>query len=364
MKNFIAKRSILNLMVAAGVVAVVAGLIVLVVKLLPLTGDEIAGQGEEDLVVQASLEMDETNVNTMTGGKVSKVCVKEGDVVSAGDVIAIMDSKTLLAKQQQAEASIKAYQGQLKAAQATYQKALNGATDEELAQAKAAYDYAEATYNRMQVMLETEAISQSEFDQVATQYEVAKQQYIAAQKGASQEDIAAAAAAVEAYQGQVEAAQGALAEVQSYLNETAITAPSDGVITTVNVSDGELTSTGLPIAVITSTDSAWISCKVMEDQLSRVQLQQKVAVTFPAYPEQTFSGTVTQINKNADFAVKRATNANGSFDVVAFSVKVELDPVEEALYSGMTAFVNFSDSEAAQRSAGSSQSAADGEDAV
>lgn len=331
-----------SLIAAIVAVALLGAVLYMGIQYFPKTGDELAGNTTDGLVVQSSVEMEETNINTLTGGKVAKVCVKEGDAVAAGDVIAMMDSETLLAKKQQAQASIKAYQGQLKAAQATYQKALNGATEETLAQAKAAYDLAEATYNRMQVMLEAEAISQSDFDQVATQYEVARQQYLAAQKGAEPEDIAAAAAAVEACQGQLEAAQGALAEVESYLAETSLTAPTGGIITTVNVSDGELVSTGLPIAVITSTDRPWISCKVMEDQLSLVRLQQKVTVTFPAYPEQTFTGTVTQINQNADFAVKRATNQNGSFDVVAFSVKVELEETDTALYAGMTAFVDFS----------------------
>lgn len=341
-----------NLIVAIAAIAILGAAIYLGVQYFPKTGDALVGKTENGLVVQSSLEMEETNINTLTGGKVAKVCVKEGDAVAAGDVIAIMDSDTLLAKKQQAQASIKAYQGQLKAAQATYQKALNGASEETLAQAKAAYDLAEATYNRMQVMLEAEAISQSDFDQVATQYEVAKQQYLAAQKGAEPEDIAAAAASVEAYQGQLEAAQGALAEVESYLKETSITAPTGGVVTTVNAADGELVSTGLPIAVITSTDKPWISCKVMEDQLGQVSRLQKVKVTFPAYPEQTFTGTVTQINKNADFAVKRATNQNGSFDVVAFSVKVELEETDAELYAGMTAFVDFSQPDGLQADGG------------
>lgn len=349
------KGFITNLLAAVAAIAVLGAAVYLGLQLFPKTGDELVGKQAEGLVVQSTVEMEETNINTLTGGKVAKVCVKEGDTVAAGDVIAIMDSDTLLAKKQQAEASIKAYQGQLKAAQATYQKALNGATEETLAQAKAAYDLAEATYNRMQVMLEAEAISQSDFDQVATQYEVAKQQYLAAQKGAEPEDIAAAAASVEAYQGQLEAAQGALAEVESYLEETTLTAPTGGTVTTVNVSDGELVSTGLPIAVITSTDKPWISCKVMEDQLSQVSLQQQVTVTLPAYPEQTFSGIVTQINQNADFAVKRATNQNGSFDVVAFSVKVELAETDAALYAGMTAFVDFSQPEDVQTAAGTAE---------
>lgn len=346
------KGFVSNLIIAIAAIAILGAAIYLGLQYFPQTGDALVGKTENGLVVQSSLEMEETNINTLTGGKVAKVCVKEGDAVAAGDVIAIMDSDTLLAKKQQAQASIKAYQGQLKAAQATYQKALNGASEETLAQAKAAYDLAEATYQRMQVMLEAEAISQSDFDQVATQYEVAKQQYLAAQKGAEPEDIAAAAASVEAYQGQLEAAQGALAEVESYLKETSITAPTGGVVTTVNAADGELVSTGLPIAVITSTDKPWISCKVMEDQLGQVSRQQKVKVTFPAYPEQTFTGTVTQINKNADFAVKRATNQNGSFDVVAFSVKVELEETDAELYAGMTAFVDFSQPDGLQADGG------------
>lgn len=345
--NMEKKISVSSIIITVVAIIALAVAVYFGAKLLPLTGDEMVGNVSDTMVVQSTVEMEETNINTLTGGKVAKVCVKEGDIVKAGDVIAIMDSDTLLAKKQQAASTIQAVQGQIKAAQATYQKAKNGATPEELAQAKAAYDLAEATYNRMQVMLETEAISQSDFDQVATQFEVTKQQYIAAQKGAAAEDIQAAAAAVEALQGQLGAAQGALAEVESYLDETSITAPNAGVVTTVNVSDGELVSTGLPIAVITSSDQPWISCKLMEDQLSKVQLQQKVSVTFPAYPDQTFTGVVTQINKNADFAVKRATNANNSFDVVAFSVKVELDPVENAnLYAGMTAFVDFSNATA------------------
>lgn len=337
------KFSISNIVVTVAAIILLAAAICFGRQLLPLTGDALAGKQSNPLVVQSSVEMDEVNINTMTGGKVAQVCVREGDVVKAGDVIAVMDSDTLLAKKQQAQASIQAAKGQIRAAQATYQKALNGATEEDIAKAKAAYELAEATYARMQVMLEAEAISQSDFDQAATQYEVAKQTYLTAEKGARQEDIDAAAAAVDAYQGQLAVAEGALAEVQSYLDETSLVAPIGGTITTVNVSDGELTSTGLPIAVISNSDHPWISCKVMEDQLAQVSLQQKVQVTFPAYPDRTFTGTVTNINKSADFAVKRATNANNSFDVVAFSVKVELDPADNTdLYAGMTAFVDFS----------------------
>lgn len=96
---------------------VVALAVYLGIKLLPQTGDEMVGHTQDDLIVQSFVEMNETNINTLTGGKVAKICVQEGDHVAAGDVIAVMDSETLLAKKQQAQATIKAAQGQAEAAQ-------------------------------------------------------------------------------------------------------------------------------------------------------------------------------------------------------------------------------------------------------
>ena len=102
------KQNISNAAVAVIAIIALGAAIYFGLKWFPLTGDQIVGHEPEGLVVQSSLEMESTNINTLTGGKVARVCVKEGDVVAAGDVIAVMDSDTLLAKMQQAEASIKA----------------------------------------------------------------------------------------------------------------------------------------------------------------------------------------------------------------------------------------------------------------
>ncbi|MEA4987449.1 MAG: efflux RND transporter periplasmic adaptor subunit [Anaerovorax sp.] len=306
------------------------------------TGEALIGKEDDSLVVQSSLELKETNVNSLAAGQLKALHIKKGDRVTKGQIIAEIDSNTLLTKKAQAEGNVKAVEGQLLAAQATYQKVLKGATDEELAQAKASYGLAEANFNRISALYSNGAVSKSDYDSVATQYEIIGQKYQAAKKGAQNEDKEAAAAAVDTLEGQLEAAKSALAEVETYLQKTEIIAPCDGVITALNVEQGELVSTGLPVATITSEADPYITCQVSEQQLSHVKQNQQVTVTFPAYKDEVFHGTVTEINKSADFAVKRATNANGSYDVIAFSVTVEPNDVTEELYSGMTVFVDFS----------------------
>jgi len=295
MKNLFNKKSIMMLLV---VCLIIAGAIVL----NGFTGEDVVA-GSNELTVQSTLEMQETNINSQTGGQVQQLNIKEGDSITQGQVLVIINSDTLNTQKQQAAASVTTIQGQILSAETSR-------------------DLAKVNYERMSQLYDAGAISKSTYDSAKAQYDVAN-------------------ASIVILQGQLQTAQASIAEVDTYLNKTEIVAPTDGIITEVNVEVGELVSSGIPIAVITDTSDPWVLCNVMEKDLSKVALNQPVEVTFQAYPDQVFQGTVKEINKSADFAVKRATNSNGEFDVLAFGVKVELIDVNEPLYAGMTVTVNF-----------------------
>lgn len=285
------------------------------------------GDSNDDFIVQGNVKTTEIDLNSKLAGNIGEILVKEGDEVKAGDVIIKISSEAVEAKLQQAEAA-KA------AAEAVAKKAENGARSQEVAQAKAAFDYAQKTYDRMKTLLDQEAISQATFDQVEAQYIAAKETYNMAVEGARSEDVAAA-------DSQVAQAQGAIAEVNSYLEDAQIKAPADGTITSVNVNQGELISTGMPLATLTTKDEPWIEVNVKETDLDKVQEGQHVSVNFPAYPDKKYEGIVTVINKKPDFATKRATNENGDFDILSYGVKITVTGMDKSLYSGMTAMVDF-----------------------
>lgn len=236
--------------------------------------------------------------------------------------------------------------GQAKAglaqAQAVLSKAQNGARPEDVAQAKAAYDYAASTYERMKPLYADGAVSASDFEGIEAKYLAAKAVYETALNGARPEDIAQAQGAVQQYQATVKQAEAAVNEANTYLRHAVITAPCDGVVTAVNVEKGELISTGMSLASLRAEAEAWVEVNVLETSLSLVRQGQQVTLSFPAYAEQSFHGTVVNVSKNPDFAVKKATNENGSFDVLSYAVKIRLDDMTEPLYAGMTAVVDFS----------------------
>ncbi|MEN6326100.1 MAG: efflux RND transporter periplasmic adaptor subunit [Syntrophomonas sp.] len=340
----------------AAIIIVICLVITLVTAGYFLAGKTVLGKGKQDLIVQSTLEMTEVNINAQIAGQIKQINVKEGDKVAKGQILAVVNSDTLLAQKAQSEASIDTMQAQISKAQAAeaaaramLQKTVKGARAEEIAQTKASYDLKKDNYTRMSSLFDNGAISKAALEAAATEYENAKQQYNLLINGARQEDITVAQAnvnqassSVTALEGQLKQAEASLAEIKTYIDKTIITAPADGIVTQLNVEAGELVSTGLPIAIITGISDAWIKCNMMENKLGQIQPGQAVLVEFPAYPGKTFHGRVATINKSADFAVKRATNLNGDFDVRAYGVKVVLEDVNKPLYAGMTAFVNFS----------------------
>ena len=291
----------------------------------------VQGIRSDGLIVQGSLKMKEATLNSKLAGTISEIYVEEGDAVKAGDPLLKMDAETVEAKLQQAE-------GAKAAAQAQANKAETGTRSQDLARAKAAFDYAQKTYDRMKSLLDQEVISQASFDQVEAQYTAAKEQYDMALEGARTEDKAAANALVEQ-------ASGAVAEVNSYLEDSVIKAPLDGVVTSVDVDPGELVSTGMPLSAVTSPNKPWVEVNVKETDLAKVHLGKEVELTFAAYPKETFKGKIVNVSRKPDFATKRATNENGDFDVLSYGVKVEVLDMEKELHADMTVLVNFGNDE-------------------
>jgi HlyD family secretion protein len=261
-------------------------------------------------------------------------------------------------------------------ADAVNTKAINGARSQEIVQAQAAFDLYDATYERAKVLLEGGAISQQKFDEIETQRNVVEQTLSMAIEGARTEDKAAAYAqlalsqsgvtaseavynqAMEASniafsqitqanaglvaaQGVLAQATAGLAEVNVYLNDTLLTAPIDGTVTSLNSDEGELVSTGTSIGTICNLDTCWITVNLDEDKLIGIVEGSTVDVDLLAYEGQTFKGTVVTINKQPDFAIKKATSENGNFDIVSFGVKIMLENDEDVLRPGMTALVDF-----------------------
>ena len=265
--------------------------------------------------------------------------VVEGQRVKAGDTLAHIASPQVEAKMMQATA-VK------NAASAQSRKAKTGAREQQVQmayqvwqKAKAAVEVYRKSYERVKGLYEKGVLSAQKYDEVEAQYKVAQadcaaaeQQYLMAKEGARQEDIDAAAAMVNQ-------AGGAVAEVQSYMDDSYLIAPSDGEVVEIFAKLGDLIGTGSPVMSILNMDDSWFFFAVREDMLKNIRPGDTIQVHLPALGKETYPCQVRRVQAMASYATWRATKTNGQYDVKSFDVKaVPLTEIKD-MRPGMTAII-------------------------
>ena len=286
-------------------------------------------------IIQGQIEVSEYRVSSKVPGRILELRVKEGDYVKAGDTLAILDAPEVRAKMEQAQSA-------QSAAAALELKAQNGARKEQiqgafsvLQQAKAGFEIAEKSYNRVQRLFDEGVMSAQKRDEAFANYKAMEAQMKAAQ---SQYDMAVNGARMEdkmAATAQVGRAKGAVQEVNSYIHETVQVAQKEGEVTDVYPKVGELVGTGSPIMSIAMMDDMWGTFNVREDQLNGMQVGTEFSVFVPAFNKEV-KMKVYHLKDQGSFAVWKATKANGQYDLKTFEVKAR--PVEklEGLRPGMS----------------------------
>lgn len=185
-----------------------------------------------------------------TGGKIARIGVSKGDVVTAGMELAALDTTEL-------QLGVDAAEAQLAAARAQYQKAVNGAEPEDVenarlnvSKAQDARDYAADLLQKTQALFAEGAAAQAELDQIQLELDIrenelkqAKALLAQVQGGARNEDVRALSA-------QVAQAEAQLALQTRALTDAVLIAEADGTVLEVLQTEGELVGAGYPVVVL------------------------------------------------------------------------------------------------------------------
>lgn len=310
---------------------ILAGVIILVI-----VGSMYAFSDETD-TIQGEADVTEYRVSSKVPGRIREFRVKEGDFVHAGDTLAILEAPDVSAKLSQAEAAEAAAAAQDRKAQKGARQEQITAAYEMWQKAKAGVDIAEKSYARVKRLHDEGVMTAQKLDEVTAQRDAAiatekaaKSQYDMARNGAEQEDKDAAAALVNR-------AKGAVKEVNSYINETVLTASQDGEVTEIFPQIGELVGTGSPVMNVAIMDDMWITFNIREDHLDLFKMNQTFKATIPALGNKEVTLKVFYMKDLGSYAAWKATKTTGQYDMKTFEVKARPTGKVEGLRAGMSA---------------------------
>ena len=254
--------------------------------------------GRRDLVaaVTASGKIQpkkKVDVSADITGRITRIAVREGDLVQKGQFLLQIDATIYQANKQRATAAM-------------------SSAEASAVQARANRDQSQRSLQRTRELREQNPnlVSQEQLEQAQTAYEIAEANYTAAHHMVSQ-------------------ARAGLQEATDQLSKTRITAPMAGRVTRLAVEEGEVAvpgtfsrETGL---LLTISDLSVIQTTVNVDETDvvRVNIGDSVEVTIDAFPDTTFVGRVTEVSNSA--ILTAASSVAGQNDrAVDYEVEITL----------------------------------------
>lgn len=285
--------------------------------------------------LQGMADADTVNVAAKITARLAELKVREGDRVKVGQVLFVLDSPEVAAKEEQA-------QGALEAASAVADKADAGARSEDIRAAQANWKRAEAgatladaTYQRVQNLFNEGVMTRQKRDEALAQARssrelsnAARAQYDQALAGAREQDKRAA-------QGQVRQARGAVAEVDAAREEVNGRAPLAGEINKRMADVGELVPAGYPVFTLVDIDRMWVSVNLRESQMRGLKIGNRLRGQVPAL-DRDVEFEVYFINPAGDYATWRATRQSSGYDVRSFEIRLRPVARVEGFRPGMS----------------------------
>lgn len=305
-----------------------------------------------NLIATGTVEAKTVLLSFKVPGKIEKLFVDEGSEVEEGQEVAQLESQEIEAQLLQATGAYQAAEGQSGQADTAIpltDQSVTAAIEQAravVAKAEVNLTNSEQQYERVKMLHEKGAVSDSQFDQANNAYEAAKSDLLAAQ-GQLDEALAArlkvdvAQFEYNAASGQSEQARGAMEEAQAYLDNTHLQSPISGYVTEKMLEEGEMLSAGTPVFEVSDIKNSYVKVFIDETKIGRVNLGQNAEVRVDSFPDRVFPGKVVWISDAGQFAVRKAVNEQYSHDIRSFEVKIDLPNDDLLLKTGMTAVVKI-----------------------
>lgn len=259
----------------------------------------------------------EVKISSDVSGEIVELYIAEGDSVYAGQVLAKIDPDTYVSAVERGKASV----NNAKANQAMSESQIESSRAQ-IDQIKAQLINARTIHQRNSQLKDEGVISQAEFDQ-----SLSTLQGLQANLKASEASLKSAQKSAEGAAYGVKSAQAQLKELQTSLSRTTIKAPTNGIVSSLSVEQGErvvgtIQMTGTEMMRIANLNTMEVQVDVSENDILRVSVGDKVDVEVDAYLDRKFVGIVTEI---ANSASNISTAASSADQVTNFVVKIRID---------------------------------------
>lgn len=259
-----------------------------------------------------TLEATTVDVAPLIAGRVLDVRADEGDTVSQGDTLLVLDTDVARLERERTatrRATIAAQRAQAR---------------DMLTLAEHRSKLAETTLARVEKLVAQGSATRQQLDEATTQRDV------------TANEVASARDQMAVLEAQEKELAASLAVLDRQIAEGVVLSPLTGTVLVKGLEVGEVATPGALGMRVADLKSLELRVYLEAPDLDRVQLGQRVSVAVDAMPGTSIEGTVSWISAESEFTPKNAQTRNARAQLV-YAVKVRVDNPDGRLHIGMPA---------------------------
>jgi len=263
----------------------------------------------------------EVKISYVVSGEIVELYVRAGDSVKAGQILARIDPEAYASAVESASAGVSVSQSELARSRSGIENARA-----QVSQIKSQVENARKVNDRNRKLRADGVISAQDLE--ASESNLAQ---LEASLLSAEANLRSAQQGAKSAEFNVVSSRASLKEISTSLHRTTILAPTDGIVSKLNVEKGErvvgtIQMTGTEMMRIANFNSMEVQVEVSENDILRVSLGDTAEIEVDAYLEEKFKGVVTEIGSSA-----ATTNVNQemqltSDQVTNFIVKIRILP--------------------------------------
>lgn len=268
----------------------------------------------------------EVKISPDVSGEIRSLTAEEGAIVNKGDLLAVIDAdiyRSMVDKAIAAENNAKAALASSKANLASL-KTNVASLQARVLQAEAQVGQAQGDFERSEQLYNDKVVSKVDYENTQTRYNTALADLEAAKQAVegAKQNIEGAKQNIEGAGFTIESAKANVKESRDNLNKTNIFAPMTGMVSLLNVKQGERVvgtaqMTGTEMMRIANFENMEVRVDVSENDVVRVSKGDTAIIEVDAYTDREFIGTVDQIASSAQGVGSITQN-----EITNFTVKV------------------------------------------
>lgn len=261
----------------------------------------------------------EVKISSDVSGEIVNLLIEEGDSVVSGQLLARIDPDAFESQVERGAASVNSAKAQLANARAQIEQ-----FTAQKEQIEAQLINAREIHERNEPLYKEGVISEADFQQSQSNLRA-----LEANLRSAEANVKAAKQSAEAAAYTVQSSEASLKELKTSLRRTEIFAPMNGIISRLDVEEGErvvgtIQMAGTEMMRIADLNAMEVRVEVSENDVPRVTVGDEVAIEVDAYIDRVFKGKVTQIANSATNATAAASLT--SDQVTNFEVRINIDP--------------------------------------